>query len=128
MSSAASALITLFWCSVAAATVTVARSSVVTRKIKISFIEELSANKPFRILKHIRDTRKDNDLLCCAVWFCERSCAFALHRSGGFLSKILKKRPHKEAQTPDNGELTLAQVLSERPAGGEGKEDAGTRV
>lgn len=43
-----------------------------------------------------------------------------LHRSGGFLSKILKKRPHKEAQTPDNGELTLAQILSERPAGGEG--------
>ncbi|CAG08020.1 unnamed protein product, partial [Tetraodon nigroviridis] len=42
-----------------------------------------------------------------------------LVRSGGFLSKILKKRPHKEAQTPDNGELTLAQILSERPAGGE---------
>uniref|UniRef100_H3DDJ4 Myosin IXB n=1 Tax=Tetraodon nigroviridis TaxID=99883 RepID=H3DDJ4_TETNG len=30
-----------------------------------------------------------------------------------------EKRPHKEAQTPDNGELTLAQILSERPAGGE---------
>nr|XP_046246548.1 unconventional myosin-IXb isoform X3 [Scatophagus argus] len=39
-------------------------------------------------------------------------------RPGGFFSKILKKRG-KEAQTPDNGELTLAQVLSERPAGGE---------
>ncbi|XP_068568919.1 unconventional myosin-IXb isoform X4 [Cebidichthys violaceus] len=40
-------------------------------------------------------------------------------RSGGFFSKILKKRPHKEAQTPDNGELTLAQILNERPTGGE---------
>ncbi|KAK9519321.1 hypothetical protein VZT92_022059 [Zoarces viviparus] len=40
-------------------------------------------------------------------------------RSGGFFSKILKKRPHKEAQTPDNGELTLAQILNERPSGGE---------
>ncbi|XP_035509134.1 unconventional myosin-IXb isoform X3 [Morone saxatilis] len=40
-------------------------------------------------------------------------------RSGGFFSKILKKRPHKEAQTPDNGELTFAQTLSERPTGGE---------
>ncbi|XP_029002610.1 unconventional myosin-IXb isoform X2 [Betta splendens] len=40
-------------------------------------------------------------------------------RSGGFLSKILKKRPHKEAQTPDNGDLTFAQIVSERPAGGE---------
>ncbi|XP_070687776.1 unconventional myosin-IXb isoform X2 [Pempheris klunzingeri] len=39
-------------------------------------------------------------------------------RSGGFFSKILKKRP-KEAHTPDNGELTLAQILSERPTGGE---------
>ncbi|XP_035032170.2 unconventional myosin-IXb isoform X2 [Hippoglossus stenolepis] len=38
-------------------------------------------------------------------------------RSGGFFSKILKKRPHKEAQTPDNGELTLAQILSEKPTG-----------
>lgn len=52
---------------------------------------------------------------------CEfRSCAFVLHRSGGFFSKILKKRPHKEAQTPDNGDLTLAQTLNERPTGGEG--------
>ncbi|XP_067368224.1 si:zfos-588f8.1 isoform X3 [Channa argus] len=40
-------------------------------------------------------------------------------RSGGFFSKILKKRPHKEAQTPDNGELTLSQILSERPTSGE---------
>ncbi|XP_050933073.1 unconventional myosin-IXb isoform X3 [Lates calcarifer] len=40
-------------------------------------------------------------------------------RPGGFFSKILKKRPHKEAQTPDNGELTLAQILNERPTGGE---------
>ncbi|XP_037627252.1 unconventional myosin-IXb isoform X3 [Sebastes umbrosus] len=39
-------------------------------------------------------------------------------RSGGFFSKILKKRPHKEAQTPD-GEVTLAQILNERPTGGE---------
>lgn len=49
------------------------------------------------------------------------SCASMLHRSGGFFSKILKKRQHKEAQTPDNGELTLAQILNEKPAGGEGK-------
>ncbi|XP_068447270.1 unconventional myosin-IXb isoform X3 [Clinocottus analis] len=41
-------------------------------------------------------------------------------RSGGFFSKILKKRPQKEAQTPDNGELTLAQILNERPTAGEG--------
>ncbi|KAM9357790.1 unconventional myosin-IXb [Symphorus nematophorus] len=40
-------------------------------------------------------------------------------RSGGFFSKILKKRPHKEAQTPDNGEVTLAQILNEKPSGGE---------
>lgn len=46
-------------------------------------------------------------------------------RSGGFFSKILKKRPHKEAQTPDNGE-TLAQILNERPTGGEGKYKRGT--
>lgn len=50
------------------------------------------------------------------------SCGSVLHRSGGFFSKILKKRPHKEAQTPDNGELTLAQILNERPTGGEGKQ------
>uniref|UniRef100_A0A7N8YE79 Myosin IXB n=1 Tax=Mastacembelus armatus TaxID=205130 RepID=A0A7N8YE79_9TELE len=40
-------------------------------------------------------------------------------RSGGFFSKILKKRTHKEAQTPDNGELTLSQMLNEKPTGGE---------
>uniref|UniRef100_A0A3P8RR82 Myosin IXB n=1 Tax=Amphiprion percula TaxID=161767 RepID=A0A3P8RR82_AMPPE len=38
-------------------------------------------------------------------------------KSGGFFSKILKKRPHKEAQTPDNGELTFAQMLMERLSG-----------
>ncbi|XP_062251058.1 si:zfos-588f8.1 isoform X3 [Platichthys flesus] len=45
------------------------------------------------------------------------SIASTPDRSGGFFSKILKKRPHKEAQTPDNGELTLAQILSENPPG-----------
>ncbi|XP_041647067.1 unconventional myosin-IXb isoform X3 [Cheilinus undulatus] len=40
-------------------------------------------------------------------------------RSGGFFSKILKKRSHKEAQTPDNGEVTFAQTLNERSTGGE---------
>ncbi|XP_060888978.1 si:zfos-588f8.1 isoform X2 [Labrus mixtus] len=40
-------------------------------------------------------------------------------RSGGFFSKILKKRPHREAQTPDNGETTFASSLSERSTGGE---------
>ncbi|XP_053285844.1 unconventional myosin-IXb isoform X6 [Pleuronectes platessa] len=45
------------------------------------------------------------------------SSASTPDRSGGFFSKILKKRPHKEAQTPDNGELTLAQILSEKPPG-----------
>ncbi|XP_027145748.1 unconventional myosin-IXb isoform X3 [Larimichthys crocea] len=40
-------------------------------------------------------------------------------RPGGFFSKILKKRPHKEAHTPDNGELTFAQMLNDRPTGGE---------
>ncbi|XP_029987922.1 unconventional myosin-IXb isoform X3 [Sphaeramia orbicularis] len=38
-------------------------------------------------------------------------------RSGGFFSKILKKRPHKEAQTPDNGEMT--PIFSEKSTGGE---------
>lgn len=38
-------------------------------------------------------------------------------RSGGFFSKILKKRPQKEAQTPD-GELTPS--VSEKSFGGEG--------
>ncbi|KAG7230738.1 hypothetical protein INR49_019552 [Caranx melampygus] len=40
-------------------------------------------------------------------------------KSGGFFSKILKKRPHKEAHTPDNGDLTFAQTLSEKATGGE---------
>ncbi|MFT7798703.1 unconventional myosin-IXb-like isoform X3 [Arapaima gigas] len=38
----------------------------------------------------------------------------------GFLRKILKKRPHKEAQTPDDGELTVAQMVGDR--GLEGKQ------
>ncbi|XP_064187765.1 si:zfos-588f8.1 isoform X4 [Anguilla rostrata] len=42
----------------------------------------------------------------------------------GFLRKILKKRPHKEAQTPDDGDLTLAQSLAERGA----EEPSGSRV
>lgn len=49
------------------------------------------------------------------------SCVSASFRPGGFFSKILKKRPHKEAHTPDNGELTFAQMLNDRPTGGEGK-------
>ncbi|XP_018583731.2 unconventional myosin-IXb isoform X3 [Scleropages formosus] len=32
----------------------------------------------------------------------------------GFLRKILKKRPHKEAQTPDDGELTVTQLLIDK--------------
>ncbi|XP_041861931.1 unconventional myosin-IXb isoform X3 [Melanotaenia boesemani] len=42
-------------------------------------------------------------------------------RSGGFFSKILKKLPHKEAQTPDNGELTFAQIsaLNDKSTTGE---------
>ncbi|XP_055077054.1 unconventional myosin-IXb isoform X4 [Periophthalmus magnuspinnatus] len=39
-------------------------------------------------------------------------------RSGGFLSKILKKRPQKEVQTPDDGEITPS--FSEKSCGGEG--------
>ncbi|XP_045543397.1 unconventional myosin-IXb isoform X9 [Salmo salar] len=42
-------------------------------------------------------------------------------KPSGFLRKILKKRPHKEPQTPDDVELTMAQALIERgedPAGG----------
>ena len=41
-------------------------------------------------------------------------CSF---RSGGFFSKILKKRPQKETQTPE-GEL--APSFSEKSFGGEG--------
>ncbi|KAL6107967.1 myo9b [Pungitius sinensis] len=40
-------------------------------------------------------------------------------KSGGFFSKILKKRPHKEALTPDNAELTFALTLNERQTGGD---------
>ncbi|KAM9761669.1 LOW QUALITY PROTEIN: unconventional myosin-IXb [Menidia menidia] len=40
-------------------------------------------------------------------------------RSVGFFSKILKKRPLKEAHTPDNGELTFAQGVSDRSTPGE---------
>lgn len=40
-------------------------------------------------------------------------------RPVGFFSKILKKRPHKEAQTPDNGEIT--PIFGEKSLGGEGK-------
>ncbi|XP_017333341.1 unconventional myosin-IXb isoform X5 [Ictalurus punctatus] len=35
-------------------------------------------------------------------------------RSTGFFRKILKKRPHKEAQTPEDGDLTMAAALSEK--------------
>ncbi|XP_047444263.1 unconventional myosin-IXb isoform X4 [Mugil cephalus] len=47
------------------------------------------------------------------------SIASTPDRSVGFFSKILKKRPHKEAHTPDNGELTFAQMISEKSAAGE---------
>ncbi|XP_062280711.1 si:zfos-588f8.1 isoform X2 [Scomber scombrus] len=39
-------------------------------------------------------------------------------KPSGFFSKILKKRP-KEAHTPDNGDLTHSQILSDNSAGGE---------
>ncbi|KAM6922105.1 unconventional myosin-IXb isoform 2-T2 [Xenentodon cancila] len=39
-------------------------------------------------------------------------------RSGGFFSKILKKRPHKEPQTPD-GEATFAQGHNDKSTPGE---------
>ncbi|XP_060797180.1 si:zfos-588f8.1 isoform X9 [Neoarius graeffei] len=35
-------------------------------------------------------------------------------RSTGFFRKILKKRPHKEAQTPEDGDLMMAAALSEK--------------
>ncbi|XP_036442017.1 unconventional myosin-IXb isoform X2 [Colossoma macropomum] len=35
-------------------------------------------------------------------------------RSTGFLRKILKKRPHKEAHTPEDGDLTMAAALAEK--------------
>lgn len=40
-------------------------------------------------------------------------CAIC-YRSTGFFRKILKKRPHKEAQTPDDGDLTMATALNEK--------------
>ena len=41
-------------------------------------------------------------------------------RSTGFLRMILKKRPHKEAQTPDDADLTMAQSLNDKSAAKEG--------
>ncbi|XP_058256600.1 unconventional myosin-IXb isoform X3 [Hemibagrus wyckioides] len=35
-------------------------------------------------------------------------------RSTGFFRKILKKRPHKEAQTPEDGDLMMATALNEK--------------
>ncbi|CAL8254336.1 unnamed protein product [Merluccius merluccius] len=40
-------------------------------------------------------------------------------KTTGFLRMILKKRPHKEAQTPDDGDLTMAQSLNDKSAGKE---------
>ncbi|XP_059425036.1 unconventional myosin-IXb-like isoform X1 [Carassius carassius] len=37
-------------------------------------------------------------------------------RTTGFFRKILKKRPHKEAHTPEDGDLTLASVLDQKEA------------
>lgn len=90
-------------------------------RFKIDFIREAKAEE-FRNLRH---AKLGVCLLCCHL-VCDHSCASVFHRSGGVFSKIFKKRPHKEAQTPDNGELTLAQILNERPAGGEGKENRST--
>lgn len=42
------------------------------------------------------------------------SVASTPDRPGGFFSKIFKKS--KDAQTPDNGELTFAQTLNEKPS------------
>uniref|UniRef100_W5LB61 Myosin IXB n=1 Tax=Astyanax mexicanus TaxID=7994 RepID=W5LB61_ASTMX len=36
------------------------------------------------------------------------------YRSAGFFRKILKKRPHKEAHTPEDGELTMAASLADK--------------
>lgn len=38
----------------------------------------------------------------------------SFHRTTGFFRKILKKRPHKEAQTPEDGDLSLASFLDQR--------------
>ncbi|CAL8308382.1 unnamed protein product [Lota lota] len=45
-------------------------------------------------------------------------------RSTGFLRMILKKRPHKEAQTPDDGDLTMAQSLNDKSAGKEASQSS----
>ncbi|XP_051764499.1 unconventional myosin-IXb isoform X5 [Ctenopharyngodon idella] len=37
-------------------------------------------------------------------------------RTTGFFRKILKKRPHKEAQTPEDGDLSLASFLDQKEA------------
>lgn len=37
-------------------------------------------------------------------------------RPTGFFRKILKKRPHKEAQTPEDGDLSMASFLDQREA------------
>ncbi|XDV22838.1 hypothetical protein PO909_027642 [Leuciscus waleckii] len=37
-------------------------------------------------------------------------------RTTGFFRKILKKRPHKEAQTPEDGDPSMASVLDQREA------------
>jgi len=39
---------------------------------------------------------------------------FLFHRTTGFFRKILKKRPHKEAQTPEDGDLSVASFLDQR--------------
>lgn len=39
---------------------------------------------------------------------------FLFHRPTGFFRKILKKRPHKEAQTPEDGDLSMASFLDQR--------------
>lgn len=116
MSSTASALITVFWISVGMATETTGLALVVLWKPKNPFHRRVEC----RHMTNNSETDQTHKTWHQTV--CEYFWASVLHRSGGFLSKILKKRPHKEAQTPDNGELTLAQILNERPAGGEGKE------
>uniref|UniRef100_A0A8C2JC65 Myosin IXB n=1 Tax=Cyprinus carpio TaxID=7962 RepID=A0A8C2JC65_CYPCA len=40
--------------------------------------------------------------------------AFFYNRTTGFFRKILKKRPHKEAYTPEDGDLTLASFLDQK--------------
>ncbi|XP_016107262.1 unconventional myosin-IXb isoform X3 [Sinocyclocheilus grahami] len=37
-------------------------------------------------------------------------------RTAGFFRKILKKRPHKEAHTPEDGDLSLASYLDQKEA------------